>query len=174
MNQQHPNIKFTFEVKKTITSHFQTLKFLEKTINLLPLFLGNLSLVGVFTNFDKLIPISYKHSLANTLIFRCIKIYSSHEKLHNEIFKRNRYANDFVDLCIRKFSDKLYFTKKIHQTVEKKQLLIILPFLDHLFFETRNRLNGCININMFLSLLLLLLLLLYYQNNYLVNYIMFL
>ena len=28
--------------------------------------------------------------------------------------------------------------------VEKKQLLIILPFLGHLSFETRNRLNSCI------------------------------
>ena len=34
--------------------------------------------------------------------------------------------------------------KKYYQTVEKKQLLIILPFLGHLSFETRNRLNSCI------------------------------
>ena len=105
---------------------------------------------GVFTNFDRFIPISYKHGLVNTLIFRCFKICSSYEKLHNEIvylkeiFKRNKYPNGFVDLCIKKFFDKLYITKKIYQTVEKKQLLIILPFLGHLSFETRNRLNSCI------------------------------
>ena len=34
--------------------------------------------------------------------------------------------------------------KKNYQTVEKKQLLIILPFLGHLYFETRNRLKNCI------------------------------
>ena len=45
---------------------------------------------------------------------------------------------------LKKFFDKLYITKKIYQTVEKKQLLIILPFLGHLSFETRNRLNNCI------------------------------
>ena len=45
-------------------------------------------------------------------------------------------------LLIKKFFDKLYITKKIYQTVEKKQLLIILPFLGHLSFETRNRLNS--------------------------------
>ena len=61
-----------------------------------------------------------------------------------EIFKRNRYPNDFVDLCIKKFFDKLYITQRIYQTVEKKQLLIIHPFLGHLSFETRNRLNSCI------------------------------
>ena len=105
---------------------------------------------GVFTNFDSFIPISHKHGLVNTLIFRCFKICSSYEKLHNEIvylkeiFKCNKYPNGFIDLCIKKFFDKLYITKKIYQTVEKKQLLIILPFLGHLSFETRNRLNSCI------------------------------
>ena len=33
------------KLKKTITSHFKTLKFLEKAINLPPLFSGNLPLV---------------------------------------------------------------------------------------------------------------------------------
>ena len=73
---------------------------------------------GGFINFDSFIPISYKHGLVNKLIFRCFKTCSSYEKLHNEIvylkeiFKRNRYPNDFVDLCIKEFFDKLYITKK--------------------------------------------------------------
>ena len=80
---------------------------------------------GEFTNFDSFIPISYKHGLVNTLIFRCFKICSSYEKLHNkivylkEIFKRNKYPNGFVDLCIKKFFGKLYITKKIYQTLRK-------------------------------------------------------
>ena len=61
-----------------------------------------------------------------------------------EIFKPNRYPNGFIDLCIQKFFDKLCNQKKIYQTVEKKQLLIILLFLGHLSFETRNKLNSCI------------------------------
>ena len=105
---------------------------------------------GAFTNFDSFIPISYKHGLVNTLIFHCFKIFSSYEKLHNEIvylkgiFKCKWYSNDFVGLCIKRFFDKLYITNKIYQTVEKKQLFIILPFLGHLSFETRNRLKSCI------------------------------
>ena len=60
---------------------------------------------GIFTIFGSFIPISYKHGLVNALIFRCFEICSSYEKLHNEIvylkeiFKRNRYPNDFADLC---------------------------------------------------------------------------
>ena len=105
---------------------------------------------GVLTSFDSFTTISYKHGLVNILIFRCFKICSSYEKLHTEIvylkqiFKHNRYPNDFADLCIKKFFDKLYITKKNYQTVEKKQLMIILPFLGHLSFETRNRLYSCI------------------------------
>ena len=77
MNRQHPNIKFTFEV----------LNFLEKTINLAPLFSENLSTFNVvFTIFDSFIPISYKHGLVNALIFRYFEICSSYGKLKlNEI-----------------------------------------------------------------------------------------
>ena len=73
---------------------------------------------GVFTNFDSFILISYKHGLVNTLLFPCFQVYSSYEKLQNEIvyfnkiFKNNRNPNDFVDVCIKFFSDKLYITKK--------------------------------------------------------------
>ena len=73
---------------------------------------------GVFTNFDSFILISYKHGLVNKLLFPCFQVYSSYEKLQNEIvyfnkiFKNNRNPNDFVDVCIKIFSDKLYVTKK--------------------------------------------------------------
>ena len=91
------------------------LKFVEKIINLPPLCLENLSLVVYFDSFT---PISYKHGLVNTLIFRCFKICPSYEKLHYEIvylkgiFKRNIYPHDFVDPCIKRFFDKLYIPPK--------------------------------------------------------------
>ena len=47
-------------------------------------------------------------------------------------------------IFVSKIFCKLYITKKNYQMVEKNQLLIILPFLGHLSFETRNRLNSCI------------------------------
>ena len=45
---------------------------------------------GAFTNFDRFILISYKHGFLNTLLFPCFKIYSSYEKLHNEIVYLNK------------------------------------------------------------------------------------
>ena len=150
MNHQHPNIKFTFEVEKNTKFSFLDVKTCRENNKFTTSVFRKPTFSGVFTNFDSFIPIPYKHCLVNTLIFRCFKISSSYDRLHNEIvylkeiFKRNRYPNDFADLSIKKFFDKFYITKKIYQTVEKKKLLIILPFLGHLSFETRNRLNSCI------------------------------
>ena len=150
MNHQHPNINFVFEVEKNNNFSLVDVKICRKNNKFTTSVFRKPTFSGVFTNFDSFISISYKHGLVNTSIFRYFKIFSSYQKLHNEIFylkeifKCNRYPNDFVDLCIKTFFDKLYITKKIYQTVEKKQLLIILPLLGHLSFETRNRLNSCI------------------------------
>ena len=131
MNHQHPNIKFTFEVEKSNNFCFLDVTICRGNNKFTTSVFRKPTFSGVFTNFDSFIPVSYKHGLVNTLIFRCLKNCSCYEKLHNEIvylkkiFKRNRYLNDFVDLCIKKFFDKLYITKKIYQTIEKKQLMII-------------------------------------------------
>ena len=97
MNYQHPNIKFTFEVEKNNNFSFLDAKICRENNKFTTSVFRKPTFSAVFTNFDCFIPISYKHSLVNTLIFQCSKICSSYEKLHNEIFKRNRYPNDFVD-----------------------------------------------------------------------------
>ena len=147
MNHQHPNIESTFEVEKSNNFSFLDVKICRENNKFTTSVFRKRTYRGVCTNFDSFILISYKHGLVNTLIFRCFKICSFYEKHHNEIylrefFQRNRYPNDFVDLCIKKFFDKLYITKKNNKTVEKKQLMIILPFLGHFSFETRNRFNS--------------------------------
>ena len=153
MNRQHPNIKFTFEVEENSNFSFLDIKICRVNNKFTTSVFRKPTFSGVFTNFDSFIPILYKHGLINALIFCCFKICSSYENLHNEIvyikeiFKHNRYPNNFVDRCIRKFFNKLHITKKIHQKVEKKQLLVILPFLDHLSFETKNKLNSFIEIS---------------------------
>ena len=45
---------------------------------------------------------------------------------------------------LKRFLINSLLPNKIYQTVKKKQLLIIFPFLDHLSFETRNRIKSCI------------------------------
>ena len=90
---------------------------------------------GVFTNFKSFIPTFQKFGLIYTLFHRCFNITSSYEKFQseinalNQIFKLNGYPIQFIGRCIKKFLQKLYVTKAIQDTVNKKQLLIVLPFL---------------------------------------------
>ena len=123
MDHQHSNIKFTFEVQKNNNFSYLDVKICRENNKFTTSAFRKLTF-SVFTNFDRFLPISYKYGLVNTLIFRYFKICSSYEKLHHEIvylkemFKRHIYPNDFLYLCIKKFFDNFYITKKNYQTVD--------------------------------------------------------
>ena len=105
---------------------------------------------GVFTNFKSFIATVYKFGLVYILLHRCLNITSSYQKFHNEIsslkqiLKLNGYSTQFIDRCIKQFLQKLYVTKAIHDTVNKKQPLIVLPFLGAQSSLVRKRLQSCI------------------------------
>ena len=46
-----------------------------------------------------------------------------------QIFKLNEYPIQFIDRCIKQFLRTLYVTKATQDTVNKKQLLTVFPFL---------------------------------------------
>ena len=149
MNHQHSNLKFIFEVEQNNSFPFLAVKICRENDRFTTSIYRKPTFSGVFTHFDSFIPASYRHGLVNTLIFRCFKICSSYEKIHEivslkDILKHNSYPKNFIDNCIKFFFDKLYVSKKVYQTAEKKSLLIVLLFLGHLSFETRNRLSRCI------------------------------
>ena len=93
---------------------------------------------GVYSHFDSFIPISYKFGLVSTFIFRCFSICSGMSKFHLEV--ENGYTSSFIDSCIKKLLNKLYTPKLIFQTVSKKELFIILPYLGKVSLQTRSRL----------------------------------
>ena len=70
-----------------------------------------------------------------------------YEQFHNNInvikqfFKLNGYPIRFIGRCIKQ---KLDVTKAIQDTINKKQLLIVLPFLGAQSFLVRKRLQSCI------------------------------
>ena len=79
-------------------------------------------------------PVTYKFDLVYTLRCHSFHICSSYEKFHEEIvplkdiFKKNEYPQFFVDKCIKKYLRKLFVPKRIIHTVNKKQVLLVLPF----------------------------------------------
>ena len=150
MNTEHANIKFTFEYERNNSFSFLDVKIYRENNKLTNSVCRKPTFSGIFTNFKSFIPTVYKFGLVYTLLHRCFNITSSYEKFHNEInalkqiLKLNGYPTQFIDRCIKQFLQKLYVTKAIQDTVNKKQLLIVLPFLGVQSFLVRKRLQSCI------------------------------
>ena len=150
MNTKHPNIKFTFEHKHNNSFSFLDVKICRENNKLTTSVYRKPTFSGVFTNCKSFILRVYKFGLVYTLLHRCFNIAFSYEKFHNEInalkqiLKLNGYPTQFIDRCITQFLQKLYVTKAIQDTVNKKQLLIVLPFLGAQSFLVRKRLQSCI------------------------------
>ena len=91
----------------------------------------------------------YKFSLVYNLLHCCFEITFSYEKFHKEknslkqIFKLNRYPIQFIDRNMKQFFQKLHVTKAIQDTINIKQLLIVLLILVAQSFSVRKQLQSC-------------------------------
>ena len=150
MNKKHPNIKLTVEHEHNSSFSFLDVKICRENNKLTTSVYRKHTFSGVFTNFKSFIPTVYKFGLVYTLLHCCFDITSSYEKFHNEInplkqiLKLNGYPTQFIDRCIKQFLQNFYVTKTIQDTANKKQLLIVLPFLGAQSFLVRKRLESCI------------------------------
>ena len=150
MNTKHQNIKFTFEHEHNNSFSFLDVKISQESNRLTTSIYKKYTFSGVFTNFKSFISTVYKFGLVYTLLHCCFNITSSYEKFYNkinalkQIFKLNGYPIQFIDRCIKQFLQKLYVTKAIQDTVNKKQLLLVLQFLGSQSFSVRKRLQSCI------------------------------
>ena len=150
MNTKHPNIKFTSEFEQNDIFSFLDVKITRSNNQLITSVFRKATFSGVFTNFKSFMPVTYKFGLVHTLLHRSFSICSSYEKFHEEIvllkevFKKNEYPQLFIDKCIKKYFNKLLVPKRIIHTVDKKQVLLVLPFLGPLSFEIRSRLQKCL------------------------------
>ena len=84
------------------------------------------------------LPISlvlFTHSLIDSFEFALVGL--------NElvIFLKNGYLEDFINKCFKKFMDNIYVEKETTLTVEKKPLVLVLPYLGSISLQTRNKLK---------------------------------
>ena len=111
------------------------------------MFKGSLLLLVYKTHFESFLPIVYKFSMIYTLAYRCFKVCSDWNKFHEElsffrqVFLKNGYPLSFIDNCFKTFVDKLFITRPQLTTVEKKTLLLPLPYLREIFSEARTKLK---------------------------------
>ena len=97
---------------------------------------------GVYSNF---LPSVYKFGVVYTLVYRCFHISSNWTRqFHIEltflkgIFRKNGYPENFIDKCLKKFLNNVHLVKENVPTVEKKRLLLVLPYLRIISLQTRN------------------------------------
>ena len=102
------------------------------------------------TNINSFIQTVYNFGLVYTLLPRRFSIAFSYHKFLNEIdalkqiLKLDIYPIHFIDRCIKQFLQKLYLAKAIQDTVNKKQLLIVvLSFLNCQSFLVKKQLEKC-------------------------------
>ena len=135
LNCQHPNIKFTSEIEENNSISFLDIKITRVNNSFSTSIYRKVIFSGVFTNFESFIPVSYKSNSIFTLLFRVFKLYFNFELFHQEIlnlkdiFKRNGYPCNFIDVCIKRFLNNIFIEKKVYAFAPKNDLVCVLPFI---------------------------------------------
>ena len=68
----------------------------------------------------------------------------SRDEKRTNIFKKNGYPLSFIEKCIRKFVASRRKVNVQVSTVEKKRLLLVLPFLGNVSVQTMTKLKKTI------------------------------
>ena len=109
---------------------------------------------GVYSNFNSSISEEYKGGLIFTLLFRTFSIVSDFSGFHSEVchlkevLKKNAFPIKLIGSCIKNVLNKRPTEKPVTLTVEKKDFVIVLPFLGILSLDLRTRLKNNINKNL--------------------------
>ena len=85
-----------------------------------------------------------KFAKVYTLVYRCFCICSDWKKFHVELVRKNGYPENFIDKCFKKFLDNIHLVKEKVPTVERKRLLLVLPYLGVISLQTRTKLQQAI------------------------------
>ena len=147
MNNCHPKIKFTFEKEQNNCFNFLDVKVIREDYVFTTSVYRKPSFSDVYTHFDSYMPFSYKFSLVSTIIFCIFTICSDMPKFHLEICKiknifiKKGYSKWFLYKCIKTFLNKVFIPRRIVQTVEKKQVTIVLPYMGMTSTERKVKLH---------------------------------
>ena len=102
---------------------------------------------GVYTHFDSFLSPVYKVGMIYTLVYRCFKICSNWTKFNEErnflkhVFLKNGSPLPFIDKYFKMVINKLVIKRPQVTTVEKKTLLLSLPYLGNISLQTRTKLS---------------------------------
>ena len=147
LNSCHINMSFSMETEKENKLSFLDVEIIRKQGKLTATFYRKPTFRGVHSNFESFLPSVYKFGMAYTLVYRCFRICSNWTQFHTEliflkgIFRKNGYPKNFIDKCFIKFLNNVHPVKENVPTVEKKRLLLVLPYLGIISLQNRTKLQ---------------------------------
>ena len=147
LNGRHANLSFTIEREKQNRMSFLHIAIIRVDKTFTTSVYQKSTFSGVYTYFDSFLPSTYKFGNVYTLAYRCFRICSSRTKLHNELvclketFLKNGYSEDFINKCFKKFLDNIHIVKETTLTVERKSLVLVLPYFGSISLQTRTKLK---------------------------------
>lgn len=150
-NNKHPNIKFTIEKENNNTLSFLDITISKYNNQLTSSVFRKPTFTGLGTNYFSCTPMKYKLNSVRTLIHRAYILSSSYFNFDKEtrflrdFFSNNMYSLCKVDFIVGKYLDKLYKTKSVVPTVNKKYVYICFPYLDYLSHELEGELVSLVN-----------------------------
>ena len=110
---------------------------------------------GAYTHFESFLPATYKFDMVYTLAYRRFRICSDWTKFNEElrflkgVFLKNGYPSGFIDSCFKKVIDNVLTESPVKLTVEKRLLILPLPFLGDISLQLRTKLRKSFKNNSF-------------------------
>ena len=102
---------------------------------------------GLYTHLQSFLPMVFKVGMMYTLAYRCFKICSDWIKFHEElifmkqVLLKNGCPLSFIDKCFKMVINKLVIKRPLVTTVEKKTLILSLPYLGDISLQARTKLR---------------------------------
>ena len=123
------------------------MKLYTNKVNLQPRCIENLLLWVYIVILKVFLPSVYKFGTEYTLVYRYFRIYSNWTQFRTDliflkgVFQKNGNPKIFIDKCFKKFLNNLHLVKENVPTVEKKRLLLVLPYLRIIYLQTTTKLQ---------------------------------
>ena len=147
LNTCHPNMSFSFEQESNHKLSFLDVEVSRQQGKFVTSVYRKPTFSGVYTHFDSFLPEVYKVGMIYTLAYRCFKMCSDWAKFHEElnflkqVFLKNGYPLLFIDKCFKMVINKLVIKRPQVTKVEKKTLILSLPYLGGIYLQTRTKLR---------------------------------
>ena len=103
---------------------------------------------GVYTHFESFLLSTHKFDVHYTLVYRCFLLCSDQTKFHRElvtlqeIFHGNGYPQSLIDKYFKKILDRLNIIKPNLETVKKKPLRLVLPYLEPISLQVKTKISN--------------------------------